>query len=186
MKLKFFNLIEIALALGILGIGLTSVVALFPLGFQEIRDSIGENYSSISADSMFAFLAMEAYSDWNTFSDIPTSKPVVPDSSTIASNTWSNPVDGENGSIYDLGTHEDGIYGIRITSDNGNIIDFSGEVLLWKSKVQDIRAAAGENITELSYNEAMVLHLEMSWPTEKPYGAREKNTFYFELFNYNQ
>ena len=71
MKQKKFSLIEIALAIGILAVGLTAIMSLLPLGFQETRDSIGENYSSEAADSMLAYIARESFNSdsWNELFD---------------------------------------------------------------------------------------------------------------------
>ena len=194
MKRNKYNLIEIALAIGILAIGAAAIVALFPLGFQETRNSIGENYSAEAADNMLAYIAREAYSDWNSLFDgdgdgegtsslIPSSKPFVAPDSTMDASTWGSAVEGD---IYDPGTTNDGVYGLKvISSDDNSIADFTGEVLLWKSKVKNIRVS-GEDINELDYDKAVALHLEISWPVEKPYAQRKENTYYFELFNYNQ
>ena len=78
MKLQKFNLIEIALAIGILAVGMTSIVTLFPLGLNEVNNAIRENYSSEASVSMMALIQTQAYSDWNgIISLIPTEKPVI-------------------------------------------------------------------------------------------------------------
>ena len=175
MRKKKYNLIEIALSIAILAIGVTSIVTLFPVGLQQINDSIAENYSSLSSDSMLAYIAREAYSDWNILDTIPTSKP-----GSILTNTngWTL----LEGDIYDCNVGS-GIFGLKIITNN--ITDFTGEALLWKSQIQNIRAG-GTTIVALPYSNAVALHLEVSWPVEKPYARRKKNTFYLELFNYNQ
>jgi hypothetical protein len=178
MKKKKYNLIEIALAMGVLAIGITAIVSLFPLGLKEIKDSIGENYSSQAADSMLAFIAREAYNDWNILDNIPTSKP----STVLTSTTGWVQLEGD---IYNPNAGNNGIYGLKITSGEGSIADFTGEVLLWKSKIKNISVVGG-TIDELNYSKAAALHLEVSWPVEKPYASRRKSSFCFELFNYNQ
>ena len=40
--LKLFNMIELTLAIGILAIGSTAVLALFPIGVDKNKNSIGE------------------------------------------------------------------------------------------------------------------------------------------------
>ena len=180
--IKYFNLVEIAVAIGILAVGVTGIMSLFPLGLQETRDSIGENYTSETAESFLAYIASEAYSNWDdVLNSIPTAKP----SSSLTNTTgWGEPLTGEGGNIYypDVG---DGIYGIKVTSGEGSISDFSEEALLWKSKVKNL-AVAGEEISEFDLSKAVTLHLEISWPVEKPYAKRLKSTYYFELFNYDQ
>jgi hypothetical protein len=179
MKRRYFNLVEVALAIGILVVGLTTVIVLFPLGLQEARDAVGENYSSETADSMFAFIARLAYDNWATvYAYIPTSKP----SSALTSTTGWSQLEGD---IYYPGAGFPGVLGLKVTSAGGSIVDFTGEALLWKSQISNI-TVAGVLISELSYNDAMALHLEISWPVEKPYSERRKNTYYFEIFNYNK
>ncbi len=196
MKHKHFNLIEIALAIAILAIGLTAIVSLFPVGFNEIRDSIGENYSSEAADSMLAYIARESYENngdtWDELfsygGTIPISKPVVATNGTLNPAIWGTAVEGN---IYDITdtnatpSTTNGIFGLMVKSSEGSVSDFTGEVLIWKSPVQNIRVA-GEDIDSLGYNGAVALNIEISWPVEKPYGQRKKNTYYLELFNFNQ
>jgi hypothetical protein len=181
MKRKNYNLVEIALAIGILAIGMTTVVSLFPLGFQTTKAAIAENYSSQTGDSMLAYIARESYSDWTIVDDIPEAKPT---SSLTNIANWTH----AEGSIYipSPGT-ADGIYGLKVTSgDNNTITDFTGEALLWKSPIQNIMVDGNRLDLDNDYDESAALHLEISWPIEKPYAQREKRTFYFELFNFNQ
>ena len=177
LVVRYFNLVEVALAIGILAVGITGIMSLFPLGFQDTRDAIGENYVSETADSMLAYIARSAYNDWTILDSIPTLKP---SSSLMSTAGWEQ----QEGDIYNPHSNP-GIYGLQVTSGGGAIVDFTGEALLWKSKVQNI-TAAGLDISELDWSDATVLHLEISWPVEKAYAAREKNTYYFELFNYNK
>ena len=190
MKIKKYNLIEITLSIGILAIGITAIMSLFPLGLQETKGSIAENYSCEAADSMLAFIARESYNSarWNELfgtsgdtGEIHETKPT-----SIATNTdgWTH----EEGDIYSTGTN--GVYGLKVTSgNNDDIVDFTGEVLIWKKHVENI-IAAGENIPTLPYSSAVALILEVSWPVEMPYSERIKknyyNLYYLELFNHNQ
>ena len=184
MKNRKFNLIEIILAIGILAIGITSVLSLFPIGFQETRESIAENYSSEAADSMLAYLARESY-DSDTWNNLFGSSGAISESKPSSTETSTSGWTNVEGDIYSTGN--DGVYGLKVTSVIGDdaITDFTGEVLLWKSKVQNIRAA-GQDIGDLDYSEAVALNLEISWPVAKPYNQRNRNTYYLELFNYNQ
>jgi hypothetical protein len=165
-----------------------------------MRDSIGESYSSEVADSMFAYIAREAYDEdtWNSLfvtdgGSIPVSKPTVPDDSTMNPGDWGEAVDAnsqwEEGNIFKPTGSADGIYGLKLMSgDNNSIADFTGEVLLWKSQMENVWAEADEGFIHqaLTLDSAVTLNLEISWPVEKPYDKRRKNTYYFELFNYNQ
>ncbi len=192
MKLQKFNLIEIALAIGILAVGMTSIVTLFPLGLNEVNNAIRENYSSEASVSMMALIQTQAYSDWNgTISLIPTEKPVIDSAGNLNPGDWITPAE-ENGNIYEITdlnatpSTTDGIFGIRVTTGSGtNTNEFAGEALMWKSLVEDIMVNGSFMDPSPGFDEAAALHLEISWPVEKPYGQREKKTYYLELFNFN-
>ena len=47
-----FNMVEILLALGVIAIGICSVMVLFPVGANASRDSIMEEYAATSAEQM--------------------------------------------------------------------------------------------------------------------------------------
>lgn len=47
-----FNMVEILLALGVIAIGICSVMVLFPVGANASRDSIMEEYAAASAEQM--------------------------------------------------------------------------------------------------------------------------------------
>lgn len=179
-KKIFFNLIEVALAIGILAIGLTTILSLFPLGFDRARESVGENYCAEAADTMFAYIANQAYKNWSVINSIPTTKP-----SSVSTNpsTWTQP-EGYYGDIYQIPSALAGVYGIKV-STLGGAVDFTGEALLWKTKVKNLKVA-GYEIGEIDYSKAAGINLEISWPAEKQYAQRKKNTYYFELFNFNQ
>lgn len=51
-----FNMIEIALALGVIGIGVVSIFVLFPVGFGATRDAMAETYAANVADQFLHFV----------------------------------------------------------------------------------------------------------------------------------
>lgn len=53
---KLFNLIEIALAIGVIGIGMTAIMALFPVGFSATRQAIAQNYATDAADQFLTYI----------------------------------------------------------------------------------------------------------------------------------
>ena len=98
MRKKYFNLVEVALSIGILAIGVTAILALFPVGFDRSRQAIGENYCAEAADSLFSYIARDATSDvdnWNYLirSDlaspsIPINKAVFTDDYSVSAGDW--------------------------------------------------------------------------------------------------
>jgi len=55
-KIRFFNMIEILLALGVIAIGMTSILGLFPVGLNASRQAVAENSSANVAEQMSTYL----------------------------------------------------------------------------------------------------------------------------------
>ena len=86
MKKHTFNMVEILLALGVVAVGICSVMVLFPVGSNATRDSAMETYASTSAEQI---LNMVKY------------KLTAPDDSGVYRN-WATYIgtDSSHGSLY--------------------------------------------------------------------------------------
>jgi len=215
---KCFSLIEIALSIGILALGAIAIIALFPMGISQNKDSIGTNYSSIAADTIFAYLSRETNEPtpkWNSvMASLPTSTATnappyeIKPSSVMNTAAWNVP---EETIIYITSdvdknnvTVTKGIFGIKIQT--GNIVDFTGEAIVWRQRfcnasagspyyLRDLyvagytedKATSIDPTKRLSNIEAIVagINIEISYPADKPYSQRTKNRYYFEIFNFN-
>lgn len=186
-----FNLVEIALAIGVIGIGIAGIMALFPVGFQAARDAIGDNYAADSADQFLHYISRACKNDWTVVSGIATSKQYNGDGLEEAL-TWNYKDQSENhpliqGSIdyvdsVDNGTPDN--YNIfRIIQKSGNIVDFYGTMRIWKSTVKaSVYDGSWQQWQDTSYTSGAGLNIEISWPSEKPYAKRQKRYFYLEVF----
>lgn len=187
-KKKYFNLIEVALAIGILAIGMTSVLSLFPLGFDRTREAMAGNYCAEAADSLFSYISRSASvsdSEWkNLFTDvntiIPDSKQILSETKTGTTDDWTH-LEGDIYALKDYPDGKDGIFGIM--SKTGKHVNFTGEALLWQSSLPNLKISG--NDVAVSNSNAVGVNLEISWPVEKPYQYRNKNYYYFELYNNN-
>jgi len=78
MKIKNrFNLIEITLAMAVLAVGMTGVMALFPVGFKANSDSIATNNAVLVANKIYSIIKASKSSNWNQWFFNP--KITVPD-----------------------------------------------------------------------------------------------------------
>ncbi|MCF7791658.1 MAG: hypothetical protein K9M56_06635 [Victivallales bacterium] len=192
---KYFSLVEIAIAIGILAIGVTAIMSLFPVGLSRSRGAIGKNYCADAADSLFAYISRAANAstgDWaGIVSLLPREKVDIPDTGRLGSDFSFGDTANSEGDIYydadDINTSGetvtagDGVYGIKVLTDH--VVDFTGEALLWQTDIPPAQVT-GEEVS-LSSDEAVGINLEISWPVEKPYSERKKNYYYFELRNSN-
>lgn len=191
IKIKYlFNMIEVTLAIGILAVGATAVMALFPLGFNKNKESMGQNYISEEASSLLAYIASVAINPdpngdgsetgWELL--FTGSSPAIPIEKTISDDNpdttgdWGNSI---TGNIYyvpeynpNSGHSIKGVYGLKVT--NNNVESFTGKASIWRGSVGSI-----------SNNISIGVFMEISWPVNRPYNTRKKNYYYVELFNYN-
>lgn len=187
VKLDFFTIIEVALAVAILAVGAVILVSVYPVGVKNSTESMTKTYSSEAAESMFAYISRASLTNtkWNqegSIYEISSSKP-----SSVFSNTTEWPVSSDNG-IYQVSNDDGsnkypGVYGIMFkTSDN---VDIVGEALVWKttpSKVFFNKTAMDAE----KYNNALIaMNIEISLPLAKPYSQRDKYKYYFEIFNFD-
>ncbi|HJO92084.1 MAG TPA: hypothetical protein QF753_01680 [Victivallales bacterium] len=203
-SINFFNMIEVALAIGVLSIGMTVLFSMFPVGFNESRKAITENYSANAAENIFAYISQRATkeSNWEKAESpielISDKKPgEILNNASLNTSTWGKiPIaEGEGKIVKDLyhipdtanqytnNQDEDGnfscIYGTKIITNDRK--DIAGEIRIWKNDIEKVYFDGIE--TTIGGNAAIGLNIEVSYPVEKPYKNREFYNYYFELFN---
>ena len=173
-----------------MAIGITALLALFPIGFERSRDAIGENYCADAADSLFAYIARKANSShpgcgWgDIITCLPDSKAEIPSGSRQGNGfSFSSQAEGDIYLVEDNSMNaDDGIYGIKVKT--GNVVDFTGEALMWKTPLPAVQISEDTPIY-IPETKAVGLNIEISWLVERPYAKRKKNYYYFELHNQN-
>ncbi|MDD5728561.1 MAG: hypothetical protein PHV59_08365 [Victivallales bacterium] len=55
-KIRFFNMIEVLLALTVIAFGMTSILGLFPVGLNASRNAVAQNCSADVADQLVTYL----------------------------------------------------------------------------------------------------------------------------------
>ncbi len=203
---KFFNMIEVTLAIAVVGLGMAGIMSLFPVGFQASRDAIGDNYASNAAEQFMAFIARkcndptiievgppskdfwEKYIGWDhdtptDFSDdldIDGSFTTSPPTPISEESNCIMPVEGNIYRHTDLTKTQ--IYAIKVGSST--VTDFNATVRIWRSKLTGLWLF--DQNADIPYSTATRLNVEISWPVEKPYAQREKRYYCVELFRQKQ
>lgn len=205
MKLRFFNMIEIMLALAVSAIGITGIMGIIPLGLKANRDAMAETFAADIANSYFADLSIKAAnaSSFTSFANDDIKFPAAAKTSvTVDGNTvyvYKNPTtpkpsdweeDGKtefqhqftnDGVDFDTSNMESKHY-LRVfvgKKDGSNKVlpDFAADVCGWKCYPDDIAGAEG------AQTDLVRVYLEVSWPVFSPYAEREKRTFVREFYN---
>lgn len=205
MKKRFFNMVEVLLALTVSAIGITSIMGIIPLGLKANRDAMAETYTANIADSYFAELnRLAAKNDFSTFASSKVPFPeaakttITVDGNTVSvyqNPTTPNPNDWKDsdGKIeYEHAFTDDGIdfddskldtkhyLRVFVGKKNGSskvLPDFAADLCGWKCYPEDIAEAEG------AQTDLLRVYLEVSWPINVAYAKREKRTFVREFFN---
>jgi len=203
MKKRFFNMIEVMLALAVSAIGITAIMGIIPLGLKANRDAMSDTFAADIANSYFAQLSIDrakasSFSDFVTnkipFTDVSASK----ESMTVDGKTiyfYKNPdtpapkssdakfmhAFDKDGVDFDTSKWSDDHY-IRayVGKKNGStevMPDFVADLCGWMCYPTDITEAEG------AQTDLIRVYLEVSWPINAPYEKREKRVFVREFFN---
>lgn len=195
--LRFFNLIELTIAIGVVGIGFAGILSLFPVALNSTRDAIGDNYSSYVANKFLVYIARNCNDPtkkfesgtkdfWQEYIYPASSNPMETDQSLIDESTVnfnSTPVvEGIYASTNKSdGKPNPGLYRVTQGSSSLAIIDFRATIRVWKSTVKNM-CIYQKNYPEIDYAYAVNLNIEISWPSEKPYDKREKRYYTLDVF----
>lgn len=202
-----FNMVEIALAMAVLALGVISIMALFPIGLSANRDSMAESYAADSADQFVHQIEdlIRRSGGWATYITggvIPVAKPVTADFAISAASA----VPGSNRTLY-TGSAPGIFKAIRYVDMPGgtadqydasvDILDFEAIIVVWRSP-SAVFDRTGDGFTNddditgdgvwntddetKSYSIAVQLNVEISWPARLPYAQRQKSFFKKELF----
>jgi type II secretory pathway pseudopilin PulG len=203
MRKQQFSLIELMLALGVVIIGVCSVMVLFPIGANASRDASMETFAAQAADQLLNFtkyqlsLPETASNNWRTrigldgsSSLLPNSKPSESDGGLdCLSTAWSRSTNmsalGLN--LFYYSTEADGLF--QLVSYRGNPannfsindtdIDYRVIMRLWTSRI-DLNGDGVENNDDFRFGTR--LNVEASWPAEIPYAQRQTALYTLDVF----
>ena len=212
MKRHPFNLVEIALATAVLGVGVASVLALFPVGATTSRSAVAENSIADVAEFFFGYFQTQYQAGWNAagtrsgfaadtgcpnFSSLP--KPLGKDS-----NFRSTPMTGfpnlydYNGNsglyIYRQGDDTSGVdfeAMVRVgrVANNANAVHYPGIGSASGGVASGYSQSSATGYTSQLFGSSTVpkyltsLLIEFSWPIDAPWDEREKRVYRLDVFN---
>ncbi|QSH41334.1 hypothetical protein P0136_08580 [Lentisphaerota bacterium ZTH] len=207
--INYFNMIEITLAMGVVAVGMTSILSLFPVGLNTARNSIVEGLSASAVDQFLTYVKFHCkksasykalFINASGFKgSIDRTDAVVKNSIKASSGKFladfkaGTSVDfsqvkglnlyGNNGSDASLGKVFFAVQG----GENANKLDYSAMILAWKQPVEnsfwDISGSAYSKYIDNTFEKSAGLCIEVSWPATIDYVDREKRYYYVEIQN---
>ena len=163
-----FNLIEVTMAIAIVGIGIAGVMALFPPAIEANKVANNENYLGIVSSSFLGYLENNFLNNFSSVTSLGSTK-IEP-----AETLWT----GAKTSLSDKGFP--GLY------TTGNASVFAAEsadgtvnalIAMWQS------GAAAPDSYSTNASDSRRVYVEVSWPAALPYANRTKKLYIYDVFN---
>lgn len=187
---RWFNMVEVALATAIVGIGFVSILALFPVGLNTSRDAMSESYAAEIGDQIIN--VVEAYSHypsgWNvvpTKAQLDIIMPSIP--GVVISDCITDPKDGTALTA----TSTDRWYRIqRFTDANGNgALDTDESVdcdvlvhASFAATIPQIPKPDGTVTIGLPAGTSLFFKVETRWPVTRTDVTRQSVVFGKQIF----
>ena len=194
-----FNLIEVTMAIAVVGIGIAGVMALFPPAIEANKNANFQNYTGTMVDNIATYLGCElnrkvsggSKYNWDnlvgekvgegwTDGSLPKAKANAPiPGQETNTDGWTEPSIIINGKttvfrgVFTTGT--DNVLGIK--SYDGSI---AAHARYWKD---NSRLPSYYDKSEITTDQEfrVKIVIELSWPIAKPYADREKQEFVYEF-----
>ena len=188
MKKQFFNLIEIALAIAIIAVGMSSVLVLFPAGLNAVNSAAADSSAPDAVQYLAGYVESRIRHEWNSSGASRTSNTVtnLPTAKPGAAESWNaSPI--PNTPIYTSSTN--GLFKYEQTHmvNSQPVVDFAAAARVWKTDNNHISVPGQLSPVDISYPPSTVMvtiFIEVSYPLEKPYDERDKQIYRLDLYDY--
>ena len=182
MKIQFFNLIEIALAIAIIAVGMSSVLVLFPAGLNAVNSASADSCAPDAVQYLTGYLESRIRYEWKTtrnsniIDNLPNEKP-------DSAESWHSSAIQANTPIFASSTN--GLFKYEQTHmvDGEAVVDFAAAARVWKTDTNHIAVPGQANPVPMGTGSVTVF-IEVSYPLEKPYEERETQIYRLDLYDY--
>ena len=183
MRKQYFNLIEIALAIAIIAVGMSSVLVLFPAGLNAVNSAAADNSAPDAVQYLAGYVESCIRHEWNSSGASRTSNTVTnllttkPDA---AENWNSTPI--TDTPIYTSSTN--GLFKYEQTHmvNSQPVVDFAAAARVWRQ--DNFIAVPGQSAPVPMPGGSVTIFIEVSYPLEKPYDERDKQIYRLDLYDY--
>lgn len=172
----YYNLVEVTLAMAVVGIGIAGIMALFVPALDASKESIAENYSSQMAGTLLAYVERAKKADWvNSFTasgkpgDAKFTEAIgfnnvgLPDTNSWGAEVLPN--------LYSLGNN---VYGLKL----GDGAAFTALARVW---AEQVTLKDADDTVSVPNADFIRINVEMSWPAILPYVNRGKRHYVLEM-----
>ena len=184
----YFNMIEITLAIAIMGVGITSLMVLLPVGLRNSQESISNNYVPIIADYFYGLirtiLSIDEDGEIENFTWMFDWITAGSDNELEIDTDGDNKLSGVKNQPVNIFYHDtdtsDYVVVFRSKSETGDgltydMVDFAAEVKLFKDDALNI------NGVSKSSDDLMRVYMHISWPIELPLSKRQSRVYVWDV-----
>ncbi|MBO4648610.1 MAG: prepilin-type N-terminal cleavage/methylation domain-containing protein [Lentisphaeria bacterium] len=178
---SWFNLIEVTMAIAIVGIGIAGVMALFPPAIEANKVANNENYLGGVSETLMAFLESTVFSNFTS----STAASLASSNTAATGDTkngckiadWEGKGLGAGGfpELYQLAAKQR--YGVK--SADGSV---TALISIWKGSAVGDLSTTGSRDTVTLADDSLRVYVEVSWPAQLPYANRQKKVYVFDCF----
>ena len=177
-----FNLIEVTMAIAIVGIGIAGVMALFPPAIEANKNANFQNFTGTVVNNVAAYLDYQLKENWSFKNSFKPKNDSAAESDSYATKpTTETSADGWNEiftGIYKTSQNKDDLLGIK--SYDGSI---AAHVRIWQDNSHMSDGYFNQSAVTIDNTNTyrIKLIIELSWPIAKAYADREKQEFVYEF-----
>ncbi len=163
-----FNLIEVTMAIAIVGIGIAGVMALFPPAIEANKAANNQNYIGLVSDSFLGYLESNYLRNFNRVANTVSSSKVEP-----AVTFWGSKTSLSSSGFSGLySTSNSNVFAIESADGSVNAL-----ITMWQSGTTAIDGFTGSDTDKVRR-----VYIEASWPAVLPYANREKRLYVYDVF----
>ena len=164
-----FNLIEVTMAIAIVGIGIAGVMALFPPAIEANKAANNQNYIGLVTDSFLGYLESNFLHTFSRVTSMSSSK-IEPDPGLWSGTKTSLANKGFPG-LYS--TSNANVFAVESADGSVNAL-----IAVWQSGTNPV-----DGFTASDTDKVRRVYIEASWPAAVPYANREKRLYVYDIFN---
>ena len=185
-KRSAFNLIEITLAIAVVGIGVAAVMALLVPALNASKDSLADTYTADVVNTFVTYVRGQLSCKWGSSGEFNIGFTGTPAEISDTANDWD--LTGSSPLIPNTGIYSSKVTSIfRIKVDP----DFTAHMRIWYEALSNNASNPsqfnknGNAISPTTTDGLVRFYFELSWPATIPYAARKKSLYVTEFYNRN-
>lgn len=191
MRKSFFNLIEVTMAIAVVGIGIAGIMALLPPAVEANKSADYNNYLGDVVSTLASYYEAELKREWRTSTDTRIILEAKPDlNNSDKYKAWKKDVIFEPGKdtwtaipnlngIYKVEKDDKKYFGISSADDRVKAI-----VYVWQetpTKLTYVNRSGSENNPAPTDPERLKVTFELSWPAMVDHANRQKRYYVYEF-----